>query len=29
MIGGYQKSFGVMIAGRVIFGLGGESLSVA
>ena len=29
MIGGYQKSFGIMIAGRVIFGLGGESLSVA
>jgi MFS family permease len=29
MIGGYKKSFGIMIAGRVIFGLGGESLSVA
>jgi MFS family permease len=29
MIGGYQKSFGIMIAGRVIFGFGGESLSVA
>jgi MFS family permease len=29
MIGGYKKSFGVMLAGRVVFGLGGESMSVA
>lgn len=28
-IGGYKKSLGIMIAGRVIFGLGGESMSVA
>ncbi len=28
-IGGYQRSLGIMIAGRVIFGLGGESNSVA
>ena len=29
MIGGYKKSFGIMLAGRVVFGLGGESMSVA
>ncbi len=28
-IGGYNKSFGTMLAGRVVFGLGGESMSVA
>lgn len=28
-MGGYYKSLGVMIAGRVVFGLGGESMSVA
>jgi nitrate/nitrite transporter NarK len=28
-IGGYYKSLGIMIAGRVVFGLGGESLSVS
>ena len=29
MLGGYIESFGVMLAGRVVFGLGGESLSVS
>jgi len=29
MIGGYQQSYDTMIAGRVIFGMGGESMSVA
>jgi len=29
MIGGYKRSFGIMLAGRVVFGLGGESMSVA
>ena len=28
MIGGYYKSLGIMIAGRVLFGLGGESMTV-
>jgi nitrate/nitrite transporter NarK len=28
-VGGYYKSLGIMIAGRVVFGLGGESMSVA
>ena len=28
-IGGYKRSLGIMLAGRVIFGLGGESMSVA
>ena len=28
-LGGYRKSLGIMIAGRVVFGLGGESLSAA
>jgi len=27
-IGGYKKNFTIMLAGRVIFGLGGESMSV-
>jgi len=27
--GGYYKSLGIMLAGRVVFGLGGESMSVA
>ena len=29
MIGGYQANFDVMIAGRVVFGVGGESMQVA
>lgn len=29
MVGGFLQSFGVMLAGRVIFGLGGENLSVS
>lgn len=29
MIGAYKKIYWVMLAGRVIFGLGGESMSVA
>jgi MFS family permease len=29
MIGGYQANFDTMIAGRVIFGIGGESMQVA
>ena len=29
MIGGYQQSYDTMIVGRVIFGMGGESMSVA
>lgn len=28
-LGGFYKSLGIMIAGRVVFGLGGESLSVS
>ena len=29
MLGGYQQSYNEMIAGRVVFGLGGESMQVA
>jgi MFS family permease len=29
MLGGYQANFNLMLAGRVIFGLGGESMGVA
>ena len=29
MVGGYQSNYDIMIAGRVIFGMGGESMSVA
>jgi MFS family permease len=29
MLGGYQHNYNVMIAGRVIFGMGGESMAVA
>ena len=29
MLGGYQQSYQEMIAGRVVFGLGGESMQVA
>ena len=29
MWGGYQANFNTMLAGRVIFGLGGESMGVA
>lgn len=29
MLGGYQNKFWLMLVGRVIFGLGGESMSVA
>lgn len=29
MMGGYQTNFDMMIAGRVIFGMGGESMCVA
>jgi len=29
MIGGYQSNYDMMIAGRVIFGMGGESMNVA
>jgi len=29
MIGGYQENFNLMLAGRVVFGLGGESMGVA
>jgi len=29
MMGGYQANFNLMLAGRVIFGLGGESMGVA
>ena len=29
MIGGYSSNFGIMIAGRVVFGMGGESMQVA
>ena len=29
MLGGYQHKYWLMLAGRVIFGLGGESMSVA
>jgi len=28
MLGGINNSYGTMIAGRVIFGLGGENLTV-
>ena len=29
MIGGYQHNYAIMIAGRVIFGMGGECMGVA
>merc|ERR1711990_848489 len=29
MLGGYQANFNLMLAGRVIFGMGGESMNVA
>merc|ERR1711988_509018 len=29
MLGGYQQSYHEMIAGRVVFGVGGESMQVA
>ena len=29
MMGGYRDKFWLMLVGRVIFGLGGESMSVA
>jgi len=29
MMGGFQQNYDMMIAGRVIFGMGGESMSVA
>ena len=29
MLGGYSKSYIVMLLGRVLFGLGGESMTVA
>ena len=29
MIGGYKADYNIMLAGRVIFGLGGECMSVA
>ena len=29
MLGGYQHKYWLMLVGRVIFGLGGESMSVA
>ena len=29
MAGGYMSDFNVMIVGRTIFGMGGESLAVA
>ena len=29
MMGGYQKSYDVMLAGRVVFGCGGECMGVA
>jgi MFS family permease len=29
MVGGYQSSYGMMLAGRVVFGFGGECMSVA
>jgi hypothetical protein len=29
MMGGYQKSYDIMLAGRVVFGCGGECMGVA
>jgi hypothetical protein len=29
MIGGFQHSYNELIAGRIIFGMGGESMGVA
>ena len=29
MFGGIKESYGIMIAGRVVFGFGGECLTVA
>jgi MFS family permease len=29
MLGAYRQKYWMMLAGRVIFGLGGESMSVA